>query len=138
MNGGTVETDYDRACAVDGWPGVIMVGAAEALILRHEATWTLILTPSDAELTIVRSICADSDADLLRDITQATAPLADAVVFCHATEQHYRLFMAQDFLPWLYPLLDVELRPGSKRITSQYITTKSSSCIVNRLWPAVF
>jgi len=113
-----------------------MVGDAEALILGHEATWTSILTPSDAELTIVRIICADSDEDLLRDISQATAPLEDAVISFQATEQRYRLFMAQDSIPWLYPFLDVALRPGLKRVTSQHIETNTSSCVVNRIWPA--
>lgn len=56
--------DYDRACAVDDWAGVIAVGAetATALVLADEPARTCFLPD---ELVFVRWLAADSEEELL-------------------------------------------------------------------------
>lgn len=65
--------DYDRACEVEDWAGVIAVGAgaATALVLADEPAKTCFLPE---KLLFVRWLAADSEAELL---TAAEAVLAD-------------------------------------------------------------
>lgn len=62
--GGTdTPDDYDRACEVEGWAGVISVGAgACALVLADEPATTCYLPEHNIFL---RRLAADSDAELL-------------------------------------------------------------------------
>ncbi|MEU0786466.1 Imm21 family immunity protein [Streptomyces sp. NPDC006173] len=64
--------DYDRACAVDGWAGVIAVGEgpATALVLADEPAKTRFMPEG---LLFVRWLAADSEEQLL---TAAQAVLA--------------------------------------------------------------
>ncbi|MEU0095109.1 Imm21 family immunity protein [Kribbella sp. NPDC006257] len=62
MTGGTGPADdYDRACAVTGWAGVISVGSSAALVLGDEPASTCYLA---GERTFVRWLAADSDAEV--------------------------------------------------------------------------
>ncbi|MFE2945299.1 Imm21 family immunity protein [Streptomyces sp. NPDC059255] len=56
--------DYDRACAVDGWAGVIAVGegVATALVLADEPAMTCFMPEG---LLFVRWLAADSEEQLL-------------------------------------------------------------------------
>lgn len=65
--------DYDRACEVEGWAGVITVGAgaATALVLADQPAKTCFLLE---KLLFVRCLAADSEAELL---SAAEAVLAD-------------------------------------------------------------
>ncbi|NEA42451.1 Imm21 family immunity protein [Streptomyces sp. SID11385] len=54
--------DYDRACEVDGWAGVIGMGAVGALVLADEPAMTCFLP---GRLMFVRWLAADSEAEVL-------------------------------------------------------------------------
>ncbi|MEV8395185.1 MULTISPECIES: Imm21 family immunity protein [unclassified Streptomyces] len=62
--GGTeVPDDYDRACDVESWAGIIDVGAeASGLVLADEPATTCYLSEQNV---FVRWLAADSDAELL-------------------------------------------------------------------------
>ncbi|MFJ3670334.1 Imm21 family immunity protein [Streptomyces sp. NPDC090106] len=66
------QDDYDRACAVDDWAGVIAVGAegATALVLADEPAKTCFLPE---EQLFVRWLAADSEEELLAGAEAVTA-----------------------------------------------------------------
>ncbi|MET9247679.1 Imm21 family immunity protein [Nonomuraea sp. NPDC003709] len=63
-NDGPVETwgDHGRACAVEGYIGLITVGAQQALVLGDEPAMTTYLT---TERLFVRWAAADTEAELV-------------------------------------------------------------------------
>ncbi|MGW4498238.1 Imm21 family immunity protein [Micromonospora sp. NPDC004336] len=69
--------DYGRACAVDGYAGVLRVGDAEALVLADEPATTTYLP---GHRLFVRWIRADSEAEVVRLVPDAfdRADWADA------------------------------------------------------------
>ncbi|WP_228473939.1 Imm21 family immunity protein [Streptomyces calidiresistens] len=73
--GGTdVPDDYDRACGVEGWAGVIDVGAeSSGVVLADEPATTCYLSE---QKIFLRWLAADSDAELLE---AAMAVLDDPV-----------------------------------------------------------
>ena len=63
VGGSDVPDDYDRACDVEGWAGVIDVGTkASGLVLADEPATTCYL---DEQRIFLRWLAADSDAELL-------------------------------------------------------------------------
>ncbi|MFG3706029.1 Imm21 family immunity protein [Micromonospora sp. NPDC047670] len=60
--------DYGRACAVEGYAGVVQVGDAEALILADEPATTTYLPE---RRLFVRWIFADSEAEVVRLVPDA-------------------------------------------------------------------
>lgn len=63
-NDGPVETwgDYGRACAVEGYIGLVVVGAQHALVLDDEPAMTTYLA---TERLFVRWVGADSETELI-------------------------------------------------------------------------
>jgi hypothetical protein len=60
---GTIHDDYDRACVVEGWAGVISNGPhALALVLADEPALTCYLPEQS---TFIRWLAADSAAELI-------------------------------------------------------------------------
>ncbi|MER6383763.1 immunity 21 family protein [Streptomyces sp. NPDC001250] len=77
-----LDTDYDRACEVDGYVGLLPVGDSAALVFGDEPASTSYL-PDHA--TFVRWSAANSEAELL-----ATVPAAlDAAMW--GSEVHWRV-----------------------------------------------
>ncbi|WP_246338871.1 Imm21 family immunity protein [Streptomyces lunaelactis] len=63
VGGTAIPDDYDRACDVEGWAGVISIGIGRAaLVLADEPATTCYLPEQNAFL---RWLAADSDAELL-------------------------------------------------------------------------
>ncbi|MFF4427511.1 immunity 21 family protein [Streptomyces sp. NPDC001549] len=67
------ESDYDRACAVVGYTGLLAVGPSDALVLGDEPSSTAFLPEHGV---FVRWVAAESEAELLGSVEAA---LADAV-----------------------------------------------------------
>ncbi|MFI1767964.1 immunity 21 family protein [Streptomyces sp. NPDC020800] len=63
-----LDTDYDRACEVDGYVGLLPVGDSAALVLGDEPASTSYLP---AHGTFVRWSAADSEDDLLAQVPAA-------------------------------------------------------------------
>ncbi|MEU8220436.1 Imm21 family immunity protein [Micromonospora taraxaci] len=60
--------DYERACRIDGWVGVVDVGGDEALVLADEPASTTYLP--DRRI-FVRWLCAVSEAEVVRLVPRA-------------------------------------------------------------------
>jgi hypothetical protein len=63
-----MSTDYDRACDVDGYIGLVPVGDTRALVLGDEPASTTYLPEHD---TFVRWCAADSEGELLARVPAA-------------------------------------------------------------------
>ncbi|MGW0762139.1 immunity 21 family protein [Streptomyces sp. NPDC002814] len=77
-DGDETASDYDRACEVDGFVGLLPVGDSAALVLGDEPALTTFLPAHD---TFVRWCAADSEDELLAHVPEAlaTAVWADEV-----------------------------------------------------------
>jgi len=59
-------TDYDRACRIDGWLGVIAVGATQGLVLGDEPMQTAWVPPcTEAGGMMVRWVFAESEDEVV-------------------------------------------------------------------------
>src|SRR5262245_25391113 len=58
-------TDYDRACSVAGWLGVIPVGAGQALVLSGDDTQAAYYRTADGQHYLLRWLYAPSETELL-------------------------------------------------------------------------
>ncbi|MDX2529270.1 immunity 21 family protein [Streptomyces europaeiscabiei] len=67
-DGDETSSDYDRACDIDGYVGLLPVGDTRALVLGHEPASTAYLPEHG---TFVRWYAADSEAELLADVPAA-------------------------------------------------------------------
>src|SRR5437868_5069553 len=65
-------TDYDRACDVDDWLGVLPVGPSEGLVLGGDPTPTAWRSDAPDAGTLVRWIVADSGADVAGHLARIT------------------------------------------------------------------
>ncbi|WP_327736162.1 immunity 21 family protein [Streptomyces nojiriensis] len=67
------ESDYDRACAVFGYTGLLAVGPSHALVLGDEPSSTVFLPEHGV---FVRWVAAESEAELLGSVGAALADAA--------------------------------------------------------------
>jgi hypothetical protein len=93
-------TDYDRACSVEGWIGVIPVGRGQALALTGDDTQTAYYRTARGQHFLLRWIYAESETELLDYFDD---------VRCRSTAEHE--------LEWRHPggkvlLMDSGDRPG--------------------------
>jgi hypothetical protein len=128
-------TDYDRACDVDDYVGLIDVGSGKALVLGDEQLMTTWLPFKDGGL-LVRWVCADDEGTLLAaahripndayqdsglSFTVGASPLV-LLAACESSEDK------------IYPRIEFEILSGRYRIlTSQYEADASTSLICHRL-----
>lgn len=77
--GGTQRDDYDRACEVEEYAGVISLGDASALVLGQEPATTCYVP---GERIFVRWLAADSDAELFETVEAVLADPATAWEEC--------------------------------------------------------
>ncbi|MET8326547.1 Imm21 family immunity protein [Streptomyces sp. NPDC005181] len=127
------EGDYGRACAVDGYVGLIDVGAAQALVLGDMPARTTFLPQYDV---LVREVAGDEDdaelpalvADLLPRVEWEAGPtwtIKEPVVLFDsvyesteiATEEHLR----------------IDLPAGNYLVDAGYIEVPSEYLIIVRL-----
>jgi hypothetical protein len=59
-------TDYERACGVRGYLGVLNVGPAEALVLGEEPMQTSVWSPADSTVVLIRWRYARDDKSVGR------------------------------------------------------------------------
>jgi len=67
-DGDDLSSDYDRACDVDGYIGLVPVGDTRALVLGEEPAATAFLPEHD---TFVRWCAAESEGELLAEVPAA-------------------------------------------------------------------
>jgi hypothetical protein len=78
-------TDYDRACSVSGWLGVIPVGKGQALVLSGDDTQAAYYRSRRGQHFLLRWLYAPSETELLdhfHDVWQ-TLPVEEEKAFNH-------------------------------------------------------
>src|SRR6185295_2304307 len=128
-------TDYDRACDVDDWLGLIDVGEGKGLVLGSDPFMTTWLPLADGGL-LVRWVCADSEEAL---ITAAQVipdnAYVDSGLSLHVGDSPLVLLAACEcFDDQIYPRLEFRLLPGEYSIgTIEYDADENTSLICHRL-----
>lgn len=135
-------TDYDRACAVDGYFGRITVGAEEAVVLGGEplqATWAPFRRPSSG--MIVRWVFGETESEFLSWIDK----VPDAIFHAEGAFQVKgpRLLLFDSALPGRKAknrpdeYLLIEFKPGTYQIkTAVYQPDARTSMVVHRFDPS--
>lgn len=116
-----VATDYDRACDIADWSGLIEVGDGLGLVLsieNHSTTW--IPATGDTVGTLVEWGFADSESDILEELRELTvANDIDSPTIFEIKSGSVVLFAATESgLEPIYERLEFELVPGQYRILS--------------------
>ncbi|MEW1840223.1 Imm21 family immunity protein [Nonomuraea angiospora] len=138
-NDGPVETwgDYGRACAVEGYIGLISVGMQQALVLGDEPAMTTYLTTerlfvrwaaADTEAELVgaarRALVGqpgwDDDEDLIWEVREV-AVLFDSAIPGAELESNERLIL--------------DLKPGEYRVRATYMKDENNGMILVHLQP---
>lgn len=121
-DGDETSSDYDRACDIDGYVGLLPVGDTRALVLGHEPAPTAYLAEHG---TFVRRHAADSEAELLAEVPAALDAAAwepemewrvpGPVVLCDAARPGDALRQKDH--------VRVELDPGHYGVRAAYVST---------------
>jgi hypothetical protein len=129
-------TDYDRACDIKDYTGLIPVGCGHALVLGDEPLMTCWWPSRENGGLLVRWVCADSEQFLqylqgLVDVRFTSSPHVLEVV-----EREHRLFDAavpgSDVRP--NAALLVELEPGSYEVaTGRFTPDSRTELLLHRL-----
>lgn len=126
-----VATDYDRACDINNWAGVVDVADGFALVLGTSgdtATWVPDLVSEGA---LVEWVCADSENELLEEARN----FAEAAVFEEVLKFDIRssplvLFMAVEHGSQpIYGRLAFDIVPGKYSVKSGMRKTEKTSVI---------
>ncbi|GIH99584.1 Imm21 family immunity protein [Planobispora takensis] len=138
-NDGPVETrgDYGRACAVEGFIGLVAVGAQQALVLGDEPAMTTYLA---AERLFVRWLAADFEAEL---ITAARRALAEQPDWDDDEDLIWRVREAVVLFDSVIPgaelepddRLVIDLDPGEYRVRATYTEDKGNCMVLVHLQP---
>ncbi|MER5326765.1 Imm21 family immunity protein [Streptosporangium roseum] len=140
-NDGPVETwgDYGRACAVEGYIGLVTVGAQQALVLGDEPAMTTYLT---AERLFVRWAAANSEADL---VAAAKRALADQPDWDDDEDLNWEVQEAVVLFDSAIPGVELEpddrliidLEPGRYRVRATYTKDEDNWMILVQLQPTI-
>ncbi|GAA3142054.1 immunity 21 family protein [Planomonospora alba] len=138
-NDGSVETwgDYGRACAVEGYIGLVAVGAQQALVLGDEPVMTTYLTN---ERLFVRWAAAYSETELVAAARRALAGRPDddddedliwqvqeAAVLFDSAVPGAELDPDERFT--------IDLEPGRYRVRSTHVVDEDHRMILVHLQP---
>jgi hypothetical protein len=127
-------TDYDRACDVSGWLGVIGVGRGQALVLSGDRTPAAYYRWRRRHF-LLQWIYADSETELLdhfHDI-QAGLPVEGEDVFRHPGGKLYLMDSTDRPGRWLVQHTEFELPRGRYRVLTGHSETKKTYLIVHQL-----
>ncbi|MFF6780705.1 Imm21 family immunity protein [Streptomyces sp. NPDC012510] len=121
-DGDETSSDYDRACDLDGYVGLLPVGDTRALVLGHEPASTAYLSEHG---TFVRWYAAESEAEILEDVPAAL----DAAVW--EPEVEWRVPGPVVLFDAVWPggatgqtdHVRVELDPGHYGVQAAYVST---------------
>lgn len=128
-----VATDYDLACDIDGWSGVISVGNGYALVLGTSgdmATWISDLAPNGA---LVEWGYADKEDELIEEARNFVGRAEFSTSFeFEVRSSPLVLFMAVEAgnAP-TYERLVFEITPGEYSIRSGFWETERNSVIAH-------
>lgn len=129
-------TDYDRACDIKDYTGLIPVGSGHALVLGDEPLMTCWWPSSKDGGLLVRWVCADSEPFLQNPQGLVGIRFTTTPHVLHAVEGEHRLFDSAlpgtDVSP--NNALLVELEPGSYEVaTGQFTPDSRTELLLHRL-----
>jgi hypothetical protein len=129
-------TDYDCACNVSGWLGVIRVGRSQAMVLSGDDTQAAYYHWGRGHF-ILSWLYAESETELLDHFhdVQATLPVEEEAVFRHPGGKVF--LMDSVDLPgrWMGPHAEFQLPRGRYLVETGHSETESTYLIVHRLRP---
>ena len=135
---GIQNDDYDRACAVDDYLGVIDVSNSQAIVLGDEPCQTSVYHSQRLGMLIVRWLWADSEMEVKKSLELLTIEDFDTPeeeAFFEASDCHLILFDAVSEGANAVGL-SLELnRTKYKIVTINFATDDSCSLIVHRFIP---
>jgi hypothetical protein len=127
-------TDYDRACDVSGWLGVIPVGRGQALVLTGDRTPAAYYRWGRKHF-LLRWLYAESETAVLDHFhdVQACLPVEDEAAFRHPGGKVF--LMDSTDLPgrWLVQHTEFELPRACYRVLTSHSQTEETYIIVHRL-----
>lgn len=114
-----VATDYDKACDVEDWLGLIDVGEGKALVLGDEPNSTTWLDLKEDEGMLVRWIYADSEKDAIESAKSVANNLGkdENIEFVVENTNLVLLAACESWSDEIYPRLKISL-PICKYIIS--------------------
>jgi hypothetical protein len=134
-NPGGPATDYDRACSIGGWIGVISVGRGQALVLTNTDTPAAYLRTRRGEHFLLRWVYGDSETELLDHFQDVwpRLPVEGEAEFRHAGGR-ISLMAAFD-VPghWLVKPAEFNLPRGRYRVLTSRSETEDVSLIIHQL-----
>lgn len=128
-------TDYDRACDVDDYIGLIDVGSGKGIVLGDEPLMTTWLPLADGGL-LARWVCADSEEEFLTAVRRIPDDTYEDSGFSLAVEDSPLVLLAacESSQDNIYPRIECQLPAGSYRIlTTHYEADERTSLICHRL-----
>ena len=129
-------TDYDRACDVAGWLGVIPVGRGQGLVLGGDPTQAAYYRWGRGHF-ILRWLYAESEAELLDHFhdVQARLPVEEEAVFRHPGGKVFLMDSTDVPGRWLVQHTEFALPRGGYRVQTGHSETASTYIIVHQLLP---
>jgi hypothetical protein len=127
-------TDYDRACDVAGWLGVIRVGRGSGLVLAGDVT-VAAYYPWERKHYLLRWLCAPSEASLLDHFHRVAGslPVEEEVDFRHPGGKLVLMDSSDIPREWCWPHAEFDLPAGRYRVSASYSESEKVGLIVHRL-----
>jgi hypothetical protein len=127
-------TDYDRACDVRGWLGVIPVGRGQALVLSGDRTPVTYYRWGRGHF-LLRWHYAESETALLDHFhdVQARLPVEEVAAFRHPGGSVYLMDSADRPGRWLVPPTGFELPRGRYCVLTSHSEAEETYIIIQRL-----
>lgn len=115
-------TDYERACEINDYVGLIDVGSCKALVLGEEPFETTWLSTEDGSGILVRWVWADNDKQVLAALKNLSLNQiwdATGIEITFSTESLI-LFDSSNSYDFLRNKLDIKIQPGTYTINSLF------------------
>ncbi len=130
-----VATDYDRACDINDWAGVIQVGDGSGLVISietHATTWLPALDDNGG--TLIEWGFAESEMDVLKEVeTWVGSDDISGGNFEVKSNPLVLFAAAENGLEPLYERLEFDLRRGKYSVLSQELRSGNTYVICHRL-----
>lgn len=130
-----IATDYDRACDVDDFIGVVDVGAGKALVLGDEpnaATWIELENKVDGIL--VRWVYGESEDEVINAAKSISTDTGKREDFVFSVEDSSLVLFAacESYSDSLYPRLKFKLHNGRYEVSTIEYKDERTSVICHR------
>jgi hypothetical protein len=127
-------TDYDRACDVAGWLGVIQVGRGRGLVLGGDVTTAAYYRWGRGHY-LLRWLYAPSEAALLDQFHRVAGslPVEEEVGLRHPGGKLVLMDSSDVPRAWCWPHAEFELPPGRYRVSASSSKSEEVCFIVHQL-----